>query len=166
MDKESKTMALVVDLGQGAESKGFDPLPKGTYHVAITDASIEESGPNAKNPGANYIKFEFTVQDGEFENRKLWTNASLLPQALFTLKGIMASTGRDPNASVDIEEYVIECIGDELVLVVNQRPRQKEYADFEGQKENVIKGYKPLSGEGAVPVSGGAEAGKKNSLLP
>jgi len=160
-------MALVVDLAAGGEPMGFEALPKGTYHCAITDATIEESGPQAKHPGANYIKFEFTVQNGEYENRKLWVNASLLPQALFTLKGILAATGRDANSEVfDTEEYVMSCEGDECILVVAQAKKKPEYATYDGELENKIKGFKPLEGVGAVPVTGGKTTGKKDPLLP
>jgi len=178
-------MALVVDLSAGeGGTGGFEAFGGGTYHLAITDAEIAESGPQAKNPGANYIKFEFTIQSGAYENRKLWVNASLLPQALFTLKGILAATGRDPEASLDVEEYVEECQGDECIGVVKVRPKKEEYADYKGQKENYIKSFKAL---GSVPLQDGApldpppvgvvskapgasapakKGGKKDPLLP
>jgi hypothetical protein len=120
----------------GNSSLGLDPLPTGKYHVAITDGEIRESGPNSKNPGSQYINFEFTVQSGDYEGRKVWANASLLPHALYTIKGILEALG-------------YETTGNEL--------------DFD--RNEVKRFYKLESGTSQLSSSGSTSGGK-TSLLP
>ena len=63
--------------------------PNGWYHVAVSDVEVKKAGEKAKNPGAEYWQYELTIQSGELTGRKFWTNANLMPNALFTLKGMM-----------------------------------------------------------------------------
>src|SRR3982751_6020655 len=76
-----------------SEARSFEPLPSGKYHVKITDIETKECGPNSKNPGKNYWHIEHVVQDGPYENSKLWTNAMLFEGALYTLAQLLKATG-------------------------------------------------------------------------
>ena len=139
-------MGTVIDLSGVEGGSGFEPIPGGQYLLAVTDAEVKESGENAKNPGSLYIAWEFTVQDGEYENRKLWTNTSLLPQALFGLKGLIAAcpkTGLDPNGALDLEDIIAKMLGQEVVGIVVQKTKPEQYQNFPGEKQNNIKGFKP-----------------------
>ena len=125
---------MKIDLS-GVQSSGFDPLPAGTYHVKLTDGEIKESGPNAKNPGAEYINFEFTVQGDKYEGRKLWAIASLLPQALYTLKNIVDASGFEGD--VDSTSIIGDLMGVDLLAVVKIRPASEEY-----EAKNEIKRFR------------------------
>ena len=52
-------------------SSDFDVIPAGKYHAKVTSGEMKESGPNANNPGAQYINWEFTIQEGTQEGRKV-----------------------------------------------------------------------------------------------
>ena len=139
---------------EGVES-GFDPLPAGNYHVKVTDGEIRTAGENAKHPGSEMILWTLTVQTGEFENRKLFYNTTLLPHALFGLKGLLASTGRWEKAKLDSPEFDFEIdqvIGADVIAAVSR-------STYQGEEVNNIRRIKPFD-----PTAVGAVAG--SDLLP
>jgi hypothetical protein len=140
---------MKIDLS-GVQSQGFEPIPAGNYHVKFTDGEIKESGPNAKNPGAEYFNLECTVQDGPHEDRKLWVMASLLPHALFTLKNIAESL--DMGDELDKETFIEEIVGRDVIAVVKIRPATEEY-----EAKNEIKKFKKYDG---------SKSDSSGSLLP
>lgn len=79
-----------------AESKAFDDLPAGKYWTKITDISVEESK-SEKNLGKPYFRFEFTIQDGKYEDQHIWANAMLWDGALYTIINILKALGEDVN---------------------------------------------------------------------
>jgi hypothetical protein len=121
------------------EVRSFDPLPSGKYLVAISDAEIKESGPQAKNPGSEYINFEFTVQEGDYADKKIWSNASLLPHALFSIKGILDAVGQGSDGELEFE--LDDLIGQQLVVKVVKKPATAEY-----DERNEVKGYYAVGG--------------------
>lgn len=133
------------------ETGGFDPIPNGTYLAKVTDAEIRESGPAAKNPGAQYINWEFTIQEGEHQGRRQWLNTSLLPQALFGLKGLLAATGKYTQEQIDAElDFELEDVfGSDVKIVVSTR-------EYDGEKRNEVKRVKPV----------GAPSEAEASMLP
>lgn len=145
----------VVDIS-GVEASSFDVLPAGQYLVAITDGELKESGPNAKNPGAEYISWEFTVQSGQYEGRKLWSNTSMLPQALFGIKGLLAAVGHpSANGSFDSEEIIGDIMGSTCTALVKTRL-------YEGDMKNEIKAFKGADGS----TSAGTPSKGKPGLMP
>lgn len=142
-------MGLTINLTD-VESGGYDPLPSGAYTVRVTDGELRESGPSAKNPGSQYINWEFTVQDGEYENRRVWTNTSLLPQALFRLKELLGATGRFSDLDGVLDFEIDDVLGAEMRITVIQKPGQ------DGAPRNEIKRFR---------LMGSSEASASN-LLP
>jgi hypothetical protein len=133
------------------QSSDFEPIPSGTYAARVTDGEIRESGPNSKNPGAQYINWEFTISEGEHESRKQWLNTSLLPQALFGLKGLLAATGKFSQEQIDgeLDFDIDDVVGAEVKIVVGQRT-------YEGELRNEVKRVKPV----------GAPSEAASTLLP
>lgn len=128
-------MGLRVDFTD-VETSNFDPIPAGTYIAKVTDGELRESGPNSKNPGSQYINWEFTIQDGDYAGRKQWTNTSLLPQALFALKDLLAATGKF-NVDGDLDFDIEDVIGSDVKIVVKQKR-------FDDELRNEVKRVKPL----------------------
>lgn len=54
------------------------PMPRGKYNFAITGVE-EDEVKNGANAGCPLYKIELTVTEGEYENRKVWDNMSLIP---------------------------------------------------------------------------------------
>jgi len=85
-------MPFKIDMSDVGE--GFEPIPAGAYPVVITTIKqSEEDGPS----GYPYLILEMTVSDGEFENRKLWTNLSMSPKAAFKVKEFCLAAGVDED---------------------------------------------------------------------
>lgn len=138
------------------QTNNFEALPAGVYHVRATDGEVRESGPNSKNPGSEYINWELTVQEGPYEGRKLWTNTSLLPQALFALKGMLEASGRftDDQLSGDLDFEIDDVLGAEFKVKVTQR-------EYNGDTQNDIKRFYRLEDGPAAAVQPAS-----SSLLP
>ena len=111
------------------ENTSFDALPAGTYLAKLTDGVIREAGPSSKNPGSEYINWEFTVQGGPSEGRRIWTNTSLLPQTLFRLKELLVATGRFEGAQLDneLDFEIADLIGADVKLVLKYIPASDQY---------------------------------------
>lgn len=147
----------------GADSD-FEALPSGKYLVKVTDGELKESGPNAKHPGSEYINWEFTIQQGDFEDRKVWSNTVVshgdcdcgeedkFNKALSNIAQLLKVTGVASDDDLESEDFELEIddvIGTDLVVTVTQR-------EYDDEMRNDIKKYRPA----------GDLAGAEASLLP
>lgn len=119
-------------------SSDFDIVPAGKYHAKVTGGEMKESGPNANNPGAQYINWEFTIQEGAQEGRKAWTNTSLLPHALFSLKNLLSAVGFETSGSLDFD--IENIVSRDCVITIGHR-------DFNGEARAEIKRFAPYDAE-------------------
>lgn len=139
----------------------FEALPPGWYNVRVTGVEEKVSGDNAKHPGSTYLNIEYTVQDGEFEDRKVWGNASLLPHALFTIKGLLAAIGGfDVDGELEFDED--DLIGKACMVKLTKR----EYPQGSGEYTNDIKSFKPEGAVKAGATGSASSGGAANSMLP
>lgn len=162
-------MGMKVNFSQeeaSSEARSFDPIPSGNYNARITDIELRECGPNSKNPGKPYWAVEFTIQDGDFENRKVWTNVMLFDGALYTVAQILKATGHEDALKTGNLPDAEDLISSEVTIVVKkQRDTYAEERDGDGevQWKNEVKGIKESST--LAPANGGAKKGS-GSLLP
>ena len=54
--------------------QGFEPLPNGDYVAMITEDDIKQT----KAGTGQYLKFTWTVMDGQYTGRKLWSNHNII----------------------------------------------------------------------------------------
>jgi len=105
--------ANTMDLGED--------LPAGDYHVKVTNVEERETGENAKHPDNPFWNIELTVQSGDFDGRKLWTNAMLPPgYEPITLKNLLAATSDQHEVDLESEDAELEAedlLGLEAVAV-------------------------------------------------
>src|SRR4051794_3869857 len=132
----------------GNSSLGRDALPNGKYHVAITDVEVRQSGPAAKHPGSEYWAIEITVQSGDYQGRKLWTNATMLQHALYTIKGILEAIGRETTGNeLDVEPD--DLVNEELIVRVVKKPAgqitKSDGSTQDVDERNEVKGFYKLS---------------------
>lgn len=156
-----------------SEARSVELLPRGAYHVAITDIETRESQ-SEKNFGKPYWAVEMTVQDGPHENRKLWGNVMLFEGALYSLSQLLKATGYYDGSEGEIElPSADELVGKQLVVNVVQQKGQvkpEDKQDTPGERypdKNEIKGYKafdPNKPPTAVAATSGGKG--KSSLMP
>lgn len=157
--------ALIIDedIATGGD---FQPLPKGWYEVEIEDVD-EVQVKSGKNEGKDMYKYKFKVIGGDYDNRKLFTQACLWNEAIFTQRDIQKALGiplgKTENGKV---AFIIadtdDLIGKELkvrVIVkdkfVKEGEEPDEDADGNPLQDNEIKGYAPLKGAAtAAPAAG------------
>lgn len=135
MAKATKTKAKA-DTGKvsvdfsGVESRIL--LPEGDYHVRVKSVELEES--SAGNP---YLKWIFATIDEEpgLNNKSVYHNTSLQPQALWNLRNLLETLGVSvPESAVelDLEEFI------DLEMVASLA-----HEDYQGKPQVRITGYAP-----------------------
>lgn len=118
------------------EVQEFEPIPQGTYDAVVSAAEyVEES----ESSGEPFVKFEFTVDEGEFSGRKLFLNRSCQPQALWSLKRTLRVLGVEDGVldnEWDTEEVLPDIIGNPCRIRVGM----KEYM---GEERNEVVRISP-----------------------
>lgn len=137
-----------------ATSAALDPIPRGEYHVKITDVETRYSK-SEKNEGKPYWAIEFTVQEGPYSDRKVWTNCMLFEGALYTLSQLMKALGYDVSEGESEVPDGDDLISRDVIVRVTIRPETDQYS-----AQNEVKAIKAW---GDAPKPGG---GKTNAMLP
>lgn len=116
----------------GVEDKNFDPIPNGAYEAVVHD--IEETEvKNGKNAGAPMWAVQFAINGGEYDNRRVFRNYTLVDSSLWAVKQFLVAVGVDPEAlGGEVEIDLNDLIGLPCRVVVRQR-------EYEGQKQNDVK---------------------------
>jgi len=125
----------------GAEDRGNFDAFRGKHHVKITDITDTETKNAGKLPaGTEGWSVEFTVQEGQYENRKIWNNYWFAPSTLGFLRSMLVATGEyskeDLQGDFDVE--LDDLIGLDLVVSTRIQKGDGNYED-----RTVIKGYYP-----------------------
>lgn len=133
-----------------SDVEDFELLPAGVYPATVTDVTESENpGPS----GYTYLNWEFTILEGEFEDRKQWTITSLSPKAAFRLKEVLVAFGVTSDEIATMEEFEpTDYIGTHVNLSVVQE-------NYEGTLRNSVKSLHAI--EGASAKKGTAKKGPK-----
>ena len=147
-----------------SEAFSFEPMPSGKYHVAITEWEMRTSK-SEKHNGKPYWALTLTVQNGPYENRKLWTNCMLFEGALYTLSQLLKATGHEDaikTGEIPDEDTFISAPVTLNVRKMRDTYREEQNGDGEVLWKNEVKGIlKP-----AEDVSKAKGKSGKGSLLP
>lgn len=145
----------------GADLKGFEPVPAGSYPCAIYEASMGETSGQGKTPaGTAKLMVTFRVTEGDYENRRFWGNYVIPPadyEKAATLKGMLVrfltALGYDEKKLVSgkFNLDVDDLVGKECVVTVKVEPR---YGGEEGEMTNSVTGVKPAGSATGTPASG------------
>lgn len=132
------------DQEAGSEARSFDPLPRGKYPVKITDIELRYVK-QGKNEGRPYWNVEFTVQEGDYVDRKVWTNVMLFDGALYSLAQLLKATGFEASMNAGIVPDPDELITRDVVINVIKKAATDEF-----DARNEVKGImKPDALQGA-----------------
>lgn len=149
-----------------SEARSVELLPRGEYHVKITDVEDRECGEHSKNPGKPYWGMEFTVQDGKYENRKLWTNCMLFSPALYTLSQLMKALGHNiTEGDFEVPDGE-DLIGHDVVVAVKIKPKSKGKDGQEYDERNEVQGIKTWTEGMVLGATSTGTKKKAGSLLP
>ena len=119
----------------------FDPLPAGKY---VAEVTASEMRPNSKGTG-EYLWLEFTVLDGPYATRKIWTQLNLInpsQQAVEIAQRELSALCRAVGKLRVLDS--IELHG--IPLDINVKVKN----DAEYGASNVIRGYSEIGGEKAT----------------
>ena len=122
----------------------YEHVPAGRYNVEITDSDMLD---NSKGTG-EFLKLEFTILDGDFAGRKLWTQLNLSNPSAQAVEiaerefsAICHATGKlKVQDSVQLHNIPLEI-----------NVKVKNNAEYGLQ--NVIRGYSALNTYGNRPSS-------------
>jgi hypothetical protein len=151
---------LTVNMSGVQAMGGFDLIPSGRYTACLTDWSKTETQNAGKLPaGTPGINAEFTIQEGEHENRKLWNNFWVAPTTIGFAKGFLKATDEFTDDELEADGFSLrdaftQAVGKPFIIVVGQGK------DRNNEMRNRINGYKSLA-EGGAESAGGA-----GSLMP
>jgi hypothetical protein len=110
----------------------MEPVPEGPYIVAITDGKLKPTKAGDKE----MIAWEFTVQEGEFAGRKLFTNSVLTDECLWSLMALCEAAGKPiPKGELDFDP--LDYFGCQLVV----NAIQKEYPEGSGKMTNNVNSF-------------------------
>lgn len=149
-----------------SEARSVELLPRGEYHVKLTDVEDRECGEKSKNPGKPYWGLEFTVQEGKYENRKLWTNCMLFDGALYTFSQLMKALGYDIRSGEFEVPDGEDLVGRDMVVTVKIKPKSKGADGQEYDERNEVQGIKPWTEGMVLGATTGTAKKKSGSLLP
>lgn len=86
----------------GVENK-FDVVPEGTYPAKLTGVELRDS----QTSDAKYYRWEYTLTDPEFSNRRVWQNTSLGASSAWKLaETISALTGSTNPRQIDTDDLI------------------------------------------------------------
>lgn len=124
--------------------KTFEIVPVGLYAVIVEDAKIAMSKANNEK-----LSLTFKILEGQYKNRKLWTDLSALPNALVFIKYFMEAIGSKYANSENAE----------LVDIANDAKNKvcKVWVETSptpsGGVKNEIKRFEAVSGATIAPAT-------------
>lgn len=111
-------------------STEFEPLPSGEYFGKVVnpdDVNLKES-----STGKPMISIAWTIQEGEYEGRKLYDNIVLSVQ--WKVKQYCVAAGIESGKEIDTDDFV----GLEALIQVTQQ-------EYQNQIRNQVKNVQPAA---------------------
>lgn len=148
----------------------FQPIPAGTYDAVVFSADIvKPKDYDAKKKAGEdawlMVAWQFEVSGGSHAGRRLFTNTSLAPKALFRLQELLVELGYSADA---IESAVLS--GKDVKRTIGQACRVAvDIEEYDGQDRNRVKAVsrhartQPLKVNGAkAPAKSGSRSSRKS----
>lgn len=120
------------------------PMPDGDYEATFTEFSEVKMSKASNLP---MTVLTFTIQEENYQGRKLFNNLSLAPEALPFTKRTLIRMGADAEELSNPDGFEIEEILSGLIgCIVTVSVVTREYPKGSGTFNNQIKEVKPASG--------------------
>lgn len=122
------------------QNSDFETLPVGEYNCFVYE--LEGKMSSNDNP---MISITLKVASGEYENRQLWTNVTLVPKAWFKVEEFFEAVDYDMDnlpKSAETPQEIVSAIQDGVLgtkvnAVVNHRT-------YKGEEQENVKKLKPF----------------------
>lgn len=122
------------------QNSDFETLPVGEYNCFVYE--LEGKMSSNDNP---MISITLKVASGEYENRRLWTNITLIPKAWFKVEEFFEAIEYDMDnlpESAETPQEIVSAIQDDVLgtkvnAVVNHRT-------WQGKEQENVKKLKPF----------------------
>jgi len=128
---------------EDTEVRSFAPLPVGRYDSKVTNAQYM---PESQRSGEPMIAWEYTVDGGEYDGRKVFHNTSLQPEAKWSTQRTLLALGMtkeeidalewDTDDPSTIQSTLDGLLEKECVVAVGHRM-------FEGEKRQQFRNIYP-----------------------
>lgn len=141
------------------EQDSFDPLPPSWYNAVITDSEVKPT-----NAGTgSYLSLEFTILDGEYANRKVFTNLNLENPNPVAVEIAQKQLSSICHATGVIQVGESEELHDKpMQIKLSVRKANDEY-----DASNDVKAFKAIEGGAAAGASAGpTSAAPKKAAAP
>lgn len=151
-------MGIKIDFTGVAGQQTFEPVPSGKYIVTVSDYRQGKASDAAKNPGADTISWELTIDStlsgettvpsrngGELkvEGRKIWENMTLVEASMWRLKAFLEACGFDVEGEIDFDPD--EVIDTQLVVKAGvQKGRKNRETGEEYEPRNNVRSFHSL----------------------
>jgi hypothetical protein len=136
-------------------SDGFEPVPRGTYRVFVSDAE-DKTVASGDNAGKPFSRWTFTIADGQYEGRKIFTNMMHWGGGRFLLKQLLVSSGlktKEEAESPDLEFDYEDLYGEQVCVRVTVKPETDEF-QASNEVKKIMSPDEPTSEETAPEGEG------------
>ena len=113
----------------------FEALPEDRYTVECVDAKMGES-----KTGNKKISAQFKVVDGNYKNRRLFNDFSLVQKAWFNLKNYFVAAGIDISGEIEFDDLPDMMKGTTTTVWVTQE-------EYNGKPQNRLSQWVSADGE-------------------
>lgn len=147
---------------EAAAGGSFAPIPAGKYNATIFGVSREVYGPNSNNAGREYLKVQYRLSDGVFENRRLFENVPLFSEwvggkTAFAFFSFFTALGYD----LETEEFDVPSNAELSGQPINLSVKVK-FDDYSQEDRNEVGRHAAyVEAEGSDAVSALLGAGAK-----
>lgn len=125
------------------DSGDFETLPIGEYSCFVYEMEGKMSSNN--NP---MISITLKVAEGEYKNRQLWTNITLIPKAWFKVEEFFEAVDYDLDnlpESVETPQEIVSAVKDDLLgTKVNAVVTHREWNGKTQENVKKLKSYVPM----------------------
>ena len=136
-------MATVkVNFADVEDQRDFSPIPAADYHAMVTNVKNAEVK-SGNNKGAPRLNWEFTVQGGDYDNRKVFDGHNLVKNQLWKPKALLKAAGFDVPTDEEFEFDPEDVVGSEVMIKVEVQGAQKADDGTEYKAKNNVRAFFP-----------------------
>jgi hypothetical protein len=89
---------------EGVSTSGFEPIESGDYPATVAKTTYAAKSRSSGKPKIDF-EFKLVTEDPKLAKRRFWRSYSLMPDALWALKGTLVALGVEvPDGELEYEQ--------------------------------------------------------------